>query len=126
MLDNTPVFIDLDKRRRLAMNVNTEILIKKAGGLDAPLVDTIGKRRNETTGEDEAVLEVNIENVRLYLWACLQSANPAEALTLEEVGALMRKRSKIAEAIAALVVLRAQYYGDGGDDKGEADAPAGA
>ena len=125
MLDNTPIFMDLGdgRRRRLAMNANTEILIKRAGGCDVSLVDTVGKRHNEATGEDETVLDVNVENVRLYLWACLQSAAPSDPLTQEEVGALLTKRSMIGEAIAALLILRTQYYGE--DPKGEAPAPAG-
>lgn len=125
MIQKTPIFVELDRRRRLTMNLNTEILIRTAGGAGKALLGTVGKRKDEATGEDVPVLGVDLENLRLYLWAALQAdaAEHGEVMTQDEVGALMTKRKHVTEALAALMVAIAQYYGD--EPKGEAAAPAG-
>lgn len=125
MIQKAPIFVELDRRRRLTMNLNTEILIRTAGGAGKGLLDTVGKQRNEKTGEDEPILGVNLENLRLYLWAALQADATAngETLTQEDIGALLTHRDQVVAALAALMLAVNQYYGDA--PKGEAGAPAG-
>ncbi len=121
-----PVFVDFDRRREVVFNLNTEILIKSAGGKDAALWETIGKRVNSKTHKEENILDVNLENLRLYLWAALQhdARRVGEALTIEDVGALLVKRRWVTQAVKAISEAMRQYYGD--DPQGEANAPAGA
>jgi hypothetical protein len=119
-----PVFVDFDRRRRLVFNLNTEILIRNAGGAKSSLWDTIGEARDEATGEITRTLDVNLENLRLYLWAALQddAQRAGETLTVDEVGALLTRRGWVTQAVVAITLALSQYYGD--DGKGEAPAPA--
>jgi hypothetical protein len=119
-----PIFIELDRRRQLVFNLNTEILIRQAGGENSSLWQTIGERTDPGTGKVERTLDVNLENLRLYLWAALQEDARAcgEQLTLEEVGGLLTRRKWVISTVEAITEALRQYYGD--DPLGEKSAPA--
>jgi hypothetical protein len=124
MIQKTPIYIELDRRREVIFNLNTEILIKGTAAAGKTVLETIGKRHNEETGEDEPVLSVNAENLRVYLWAGLQddARRRGEMLTQEEVGRFLTCKRQITEAVAAVLMGINQYYGD--EQPGEAIAPA--
>jgi hypothetical protein len=124
MIEKMPIYVTLGRRRELTMNLNTEIVIKTAGGTRG-LFDTIGKRVNEE-GEEEPILEVNAENLRIYLWAMILPDAKAhgEKLTVEDVGALITRKRLAAEAVAAVSLALARYLGD--DPVGETNAPVSA
>jgi hypothetical protein len=119
-----PIFVDFDRRREVVFNLNTEILIRNAGGKDSSLWDTIGETKDEATGQISRTLDVNVENLRLYLWAALQGDARArgEALTIEDVGALLSRRKWVIPAVRAISEALNQYYGD--EPAGETPAPA--
>lgn len=123
MIQKAPIYIDLDRKREVLFNLNTEILIRGTAAAGKTILETIGKRRNEETGEDEPVLSVNPENLRVYLWAGLQedARRHDEKMTLEEVGRLLASKRQVTEAVAAVLVAVNQYYGE---EPGEAHAPA--
>lgn len=123
MINKTPIFIDLDRRREIVFNVNTEILIKSAGGLGSSLWETIGETKDPGTGKVQRTLDVNLENLRLYLWAALQDDchRNAEILTPEQVGALLTRKRWVTQAVLKITQALAAYYGD---EPGEAQAPA--
>ena len=114
MIQKAPIFVDLDRRRQIAFNLNTEILIRNAGGTGKRVLETIGKRINEETGNEEPVLSVNPENLRLYLWAALQedAQRHNETLTIEDVGALLTRKRQAADATVSVLVGLHAYYGD--------------
>jgi len=118
-----PIFIELDRRRQLVFNLNTEILIRQAGGENSSLWQTIGERTDPDTGKVEHTLDVNLENLRLYLWAALQEDAEAagQSLTLEEVGGLLARRKAVLSTVTAITEALRQYYGD---EPGEESAPA--
>ena len=118
-----PIFVDFDRRRQIVFNLNTEILIRNAGGENSSLWSTIGERQN-AEGKMERVLDVNLENLRLYLWAALQedASRHSETITVEDVGALLARRKWVTHAVVAITEALGQYYGD--DPSGEIDAPA--
>jgi len=126
VLMKKPIYVDFDRRRQLVFNLNTEILIRNAGGKDSALWETIGERKNPETGETELTLDVNLGTLRLYLWAALQedAQRHNEGLTVEEVGALLARRKWVTLAVKAITEALGQYYGD--DPEGEEPAPAGA
>jgi hypothetical protein len=133
-----PVLVEFDRRRQVVFNLNTEILIRNAGGDNSSLWTTIGERTNPETGKVERTLDVNLENLRLYLWAALQDDAKAhgESLTVEEVGGLLTRRKWVILAVEAITEALRQYYGDdttgspatgpgrGGGAAGEVAAPA--
>lgn len=123
-LFKNPIYVEFDRRRQLVFNLNTEILIRNAGGAKSSLWETIAEARNPETGEIERTLDVNLENLRLYLWAALQEDATAhgETLTLEEVGSLLTRRKWVTLTISAITQALNQYYGD--DPAGEETAPA--
>jgi hypothetical protein len=114
MPQKAPIFIDLDRRRTVVFNINTEILIRNAGGKDASLWQTIGETTDPVTGEVRRTLDVNLENLRLYLWAALQDGlqRAGESLTVDEVGALLSRRKWVTQAVVAVTQALSQYYGD--------------
>jgi hypothetical protein len=113
-IQKAPIFVDFDRRHQVVFNLNTEILIRNAGGKDSNLWETIGQRKNAKTGETEKLLDVNLENLRLYLWAALQegSQRAGETLTIEDVGALLTRRKWVTRAVVAIGDALKQYYGD--------------
>jgi hypothetical protein len=119
-----PIYVDFDRRRQIVFNLNTEILIRQQGAGESSLWSTIGERENPKTGAVERMLDVNLENLRLYLWATLQpdAASHDEQLTLEDVGALLTRRKWVTRAVLAITEALSQYYGD--DPAGETNAPA--
>ncbi len=118
-----PIFVDFDRRRQLAFNLNTEILIRNAGGKDSSLWETIAETQDPETGKIQRTLDVNVENLRLYLWAALQedATRRNETLTVEDVGALLTRRKWVTQAVLAITEALNQYYGD--DPAGESNAP---
>lgn len=114
MISKKPIFVDFDRRREVVFNLNTEILIRNAGGENSSLWKTIGETKDETTGDVRRTLDVNLENLRLYLWAAFQAAARAhsEALTQEEVGELLTRRKWVIPAVQAITEALNQYYGD--------------
>ncbi len=123
MIQKTPIFVDLDRRHRVVFNLNTEILIRGAGKRNASIFETIGEETDPETGEIKRVLDVDVENLRVYLWAAIQedAQRHNETLSLEDVGALLTNKSRISNAVVAVTRALAAYYGD---EPGEADAPA--
>jgi hypothetical protein len=77
------------------------------------------------TGETRRTLDVNLENMRLYLWAALQedAQRAGELLTMEDVGAMLTRRAWVTRAVTSITEALNQYYGD--DPTGEANAPRG-
>lgn len=123
LIQRKPIFVDFDRRRQLVFNLNTEILIRGGGGQGASLWDTVGETVDPKTGDISRTLDVNLENLRLYLWAALteDAVKHGELLTLDEVGALLVKRRWVTKAVMAITEALNQYYGD--DPSGEAPAP---
>lgn len=123
MIQKTPIYIDLDRRRELRMNLNTEILIRNAAEPGASLWQTIGVETDQETGKEKRTLDVNLENLKVYLWALLQddAAAAGEKLTIYEVGQLMTRRAWVTQAVIAITKALSAYYGD---EPGEAQAPA--
>jgi len=109
----TPVYVELDQRRELVFDLNTEALIQGAGKRDASLWAKIGEVKDEKTGELCDKLDVNVENLRLYLWACLyrDMKDRGELLTVEDVGALIDNRKKATAAFIAVRASMNSYYG---------------
>lgn len=126
MIQKTPIFIDLDRRRRVVFNLNTEILIRSAGKRNASIFETIGEAKDPETGETKRSLDVDVENLRVYLWAAIQedAERHNETLSLADVGALLTNKIRIGKAVVAVTRGLAAYYGDGPDEPGEASAPA--
>ncbi len=121
MIQKTPIYIDLDRRRELSFNLNTEILIRGALPAGASLWETIGVEAG-ADGKEKRTLDVNLDNLRVYLWAALQDDAKAagEKLTLEDVGRMMTRRKWVTQAVVKLTAALAAYYGD---EPGEAPAP---
>jgi hypothetical protein len=119
-----PIFVEFDRRRQLVFDLNTEIIIRQAGGENSSLWQTIGERTDPKTGKVEHTLDVNLENLRLYLWAAMQEDAKAngQTLALDEVGTMLKRRKWVIKAVEAITEALRQYYGD--DPQGEADAPA--
>ena len=123
MIQKMPIYIDLDRRRQVIFNLNTEILIRNAGGNGGGVLETVGMKKN-AAGEDEPILRVNPENLRLYLWAAIQEdMQPDERLKIEDVGRIIKTRRAATDATAAIITAIAAYYGD---EPGEAQAPPSA
>jgi hypothetical protein len=124
LLHRKPVFVEFERRRELAFNLNTEILIRDVLGPNSSLWETVGEVKDEVTGEMRRTLNVNLNNLRVYLWAALQedAERHSENLTLREAGALLSRRKWVTEAVYAIAEALKQYYGD--DPQGEASAPA--
>jgi hypothetical protein len=114
MIKKLPLYVDLDRRRELTFNLNTEITICSAGGQGARVLETVGTNHNEETGEDEPILRVNGENLRLYLWAALlaDAQRQNEKLTIEDVGGLIDNSQAATDAAAKVLIGLNQYYGD--------------
>lgn len=114
MIDKTPIYVDFDRRRQVVFNLNTEILIRANGGKESSIWETIGTRLNEETGKQERMLDVNLENLRLYLWAAIHAdaVKRGETLTIEDVGELLTRRKWITQAVMAITQALNQYYGD--------------
>jgi hypothetical protein len=109
-----PIFVDFDRRRQVVFNLNTEILIRNAGGKDSSIWETIGETKDAETGVVKRTLDVNVENLRMYLWAAFQEDARAhsESLTMEDVGALLTRRKWVTQAVVAITAGLNQYYGD--------------
>ena len=123
MIHKMPIYIDLDRRRQVIFNLNTEIVIRNAGGNGKGVLETIGKNVNKETGDEELVLGVNSENLRLYLWAAIQEDGKGDRLTVEDVGRLIDSKKSATAATSAILTAIAAYYGD---EPGEAPAPPSA
>lgn len=123
MIDKTPIYVDFDRRRELAMNLNAEILIRNSAEPGASLWQTIGVETDPETGKEKRTLDVNLDNLRVYLWALLQDDAKArgEKLTIEDVGQMITRRKWVTQAVIAITKALAAYYGD---ELGEAQAPA--
>ena len=123
MLSTTPILITLDRTRELCFDLNAEIMVRNARAAAADLVTDIGTRRNPKTGTEERALQVNLDNLRRYLWAALarDCRRHDELLTLDQVGELIRHRSQVNTALAAVLAALDAYYGA---DAGEHTAPA--
>lgn len=108
-----PIFVDFDRRRQVVFNLNTEILIRNAGGKDSSLWETIGETK-DADSKISRTLDVNIENLRMYLWAAFQEDARArgESLTIDDVGALLTRRKWVTQAVVAITQALNQYYGD--------------
>jgi hypothetical protein len=120
MITKKPIYIDLDRRRELCMNLNTEILIRNTAEPGASLWKTIGVESDPETGKEKRTLDVNLDNLKVYLWALLQddARTHNEKLTVDEVGGLITRRSWVTEAVVKITAALAGYYGD--DAQGEA------
>ena len=119
MLSRKPVFVDLDRRREIVFNLNTEILIREAGKGSESLWEQIGIERDADSGEEKKTLDVNLQNLRVYLWAALQAdcRSRGEMLTVEDVGALLTRRKYVTRAVEGISEALQLYYGE---DEGEA------
>lgn len=119
-----PIFLDLDRRRELIFNLNTEKLIQSESKLGNPFVRTIGEEVGED-GKTRERLELDLEVFGVYLWAALyaDAHRNGELLTVEDVGALIDHRDKTAAALVAVRASIDAYYGRGGAP-GEAKARA--
>ena len=127
VLYREPIYVDFDRRREVVFNLNTEILISNAGGKNSSLWETIGETA-DATGKVNKTLDVNLENLCLYLWAALQKDARArgEALTVEDVGNLLTRRKWVTQAVVAIGKALGRYYGDEpGETEPQADAKAG-
>jgi len=109
----TPIFLDLDRRRELVFDLNTERLIQGVNAEIGGLWTKIGERENPKTGKLEELCDVNLDNLRTYLWACLYRDAHAkgELLTLEDVGAFIDRRKKVTLAYLAVRKALDIYYG---------------
>ncbi len=113
VLYKEPIFVDFDRRRRVEINLGTEILIRNAGGKEAPAWEEVGHRINPATGERECALAVNEDNLRLYLWAALQDDAKAhgETLTLDDLRWLSDRHNWAQQGVVAVRRALNQYYG---------------
>lgn len=117
----TPIYLDLDCRRELVFDLNTEALIQGASKRDASLWTKIGEEKDPKTGELRDKLDVNVENLRTYLWACLYRDTRArgELLTPEDIGAMVGHRKKATLAFLAVRAAMDRYYGKDEDEPGK-------
>jgi len=124
MIDKTPIYVDFDRRRELSMNLNAEILIRNTAEPGSALWQTIGVEKDQNTGKDRRTLDVNLDNLKVYLWAMLQddAKRRDEKLTVEDVGQMITKRKWVTQAVVKITKALAAYYGD---EQGEAEAPSG-
>ena len=113
VLYKEPIFVDFDRRRRVEINLGTEILIRNAGGKGAPAWEEVGQRINPATGELECALSVNEDNLRLYLWAALQddAKTHSETLTLDDLRWLSERHNWAQQGVMAVRRALNQYYG---------------
>jgi len=112
VLYREPIYVDFDRRREVVFNLNTEILIRNAGGKNSSLWETIGETA-DATGKVNKTLDVNLENL-------------CEALTVEDVGNLLTRRKWVTQAVVAIGKALGRYYGDEpGETEPQADAKAG-
>jgi hypothetical protein len=113
VLYKEPIFVDFDRRRRVEINLGSEILIRNAGGKEAPAWEEVGHRINPATGEREWALAVNEDNLRLYLWAALQEDAKAhsETLTMEDLRWLSERHNWAEQGVLAIRRALNQYYG---------------
>jgi hypothetical protein len=109
MITKKPIYVDMDRRRELCMNLNTEILIRDAAEPGATIWKTIG-----VDDAGKRTLDVDLGNLRIYLWAMLQDDARArgEKLTVEDVGQLITRRAWVARAVVAVAAALNAYYGD--------------
>jgi hypothetical protein len=109
----SPIFVDLDRRRELIFDLNTEALIQGAGKRDSALWTKIGEKKDPKTGEIKDTLDLNVENLRIYLWACLYRDMRAngELLTQDDIGALVNNRRKATAVFLAVREAMSRYYG---------------
>jgi hypothetical protein len=114
MIQKTPIYVDFDRRREIVFNLNTEILIRGAGKQSSSLWETIGVEVDAESGQEKRSLDVNLENLRAYLWAALQedAKRHNEALTEDEVGALLTRRKWVTQAVLKIADALSRYYGD--------------
>ncbi len=110
MLSRKPIYIDLDRRREIVFNLNTEILIREEGKGASSLWESIGVETDPETGEEKKLLDVNLENLRVYLWAALFE-------DAKKHGEILTHRKYVTEAVLRITEALRLYYGD---DEGEA------
>lgn len=117
----SPIYIDLDRRRELVFDLNTEALIQGANKRDVSLWMKIGEVKDEETGEVKDTLDLNLDNLRVYLWASLyrDSHEKGELLSVDDVGALINHRKKCTAAFLAVREAMNRYYGLGEDEPGK-------
>lgn len=120
-LTRGPIVVNLDRPREIVFNLNTEVIIQSAGKRGADLWKKIGEEKDPETGELKDALDVNLENLRLYLWAALQDDMRAhgELLTEEQVGGLVSNKRKVTAVLSALVGALNRYYGRDTEELGE-------
>lgn len=109
----TPVFLDLDRRRELIFDLNTEALIQGANANIGGLLTKIGEETDPKTGKLREKMDVNLDNLRVYLWAALyrDAHERGELLTIEDVGRLIDRRRKVTLAYFAMRAVLDRYYG---------------
>ena len=120
-IDPSPFFVDLDKRRPIEFNLNTERMIFKHKERDSALVEVV----EEIVGEDgkpKVKHDINLDNLAIYLWAAITEgariAGEPVLFTIDDVGALVSGKRKATNAYLALRLLMARYYGDAETGKG--------
>ena len=113
-LDPSPVLLSLGGRQReLRFTLNSELIIRANCAADSLLWEKVGVTTDPETGEERPALDVNLQNLRTYLWAALQwdMRKSGQLLTLEEVGELLDTRESVVAALEALSRAIARYYG---------------
>ncbi|WP_446744297.1 hypothetical protein [Silvibacterium acidisoli] len=116
-----PIFLNLDRRREVIFDLNTEKRIQSQRKLGVSLWEEVGEYVDAETGEIKKKLNLNLENFGIYLWAALydDAHKHGELLTVAEVGALVDKKKKFEAAYDALSSALLVYYGDDEDEPGE-------
>lgn len=124
-IDKTPLYIDLDKRRRIEWNMNTALLVRKHIAPGSSLFESIGEYKDKATGETKKRYDINGDNLIVYLWACLVTGarldGEAFNRSIEETGDLIDNKRKATRAYLEIDRLIGRYYGD---EQGEAQAAA--
>ena len=65
-IDKSPLYLDLDKRRRIEFNLNAANMIRKHTAPGASLWEKIGEV--EVEGEARPRYDINGEALQVYLW----------------------------------------------------------
>ena len=117
----SPIFLDLDERRELVFDLNTEALIQGSGKRDVSLWTKIGEEVDPKTGEIKNKFDLETDNLRVYLWACLyrDAQRRGELLTIDDVGALINHRTKATQAFLAVREAMDRYYGKAEGEPGK-------
>ncbi len=90
-IDKSPVYLDLDQRRRIEFNLNAANMIRKHTAPGASPWEKIGEV--EVKGEVRPQYDINGEALQVYLWACLNVGERLDGtpfnLSIEQVGDLI-------------------------------------